>query len=163
MHFIDTDGRKRKSIIIKCAFCDKEVITRLDQPKKFCSKQCTYESRKNRILCICAQCNKSFERAGSRIEKAKHRYFFCSRDCKDKAQRLDGIREIHPAHYGNGRHSYRNKFNKEQLVCSRCGYKEFPVSVEIHHLDKDRANNIKSNLLPLCANCHRAWHHGCWN
>ena len=57
---------------------------------------------------------------------------------------------------------YRNLFTEAELVCSRCGYDEFSCAVEIHHKDKDRTNNDKENLIPLCACCHRGLHNNKW-
>lgn len=58
---------------------------------------------------------------------------------------------------------YRKLFNKTELFCHRCGYKEFDCSVQIHHIDENRKNNDKSNLIPLCANCHMSFHANKWN
>lgn len=58
--------------------------------------------------------------------------------------------------------SYRKQFTDSELKCVRCGYDEFASSVQIHHIDENRANNDRSNLMPLCANCHSALHHNEW-
>jgi predicted HNH restriction endonuclease len=70
-----------------------------------------------------------------------------------------------PPHYGtgDGKNHYREQFSIEEFVCRRCGYKEFSNSVAIHHIDKNRNNNDKSNLIPLCFNCHNALHDKIWN
>lgn len=69
-----------------------------------------------------------------------------------------------PSHYGqgDGEHTYRDQFNEDELVCARCDYDEFICSVEIHHIDGDRTNNAKENLLPLCCCCHSALHKNQW-
>src|SRR4030042_3430174 len=41
--------------------------------------------------------------------------------------------------------------------CSLCGA---PDAHEIHHLDEDRRNNSKENLIRICINCHDKLHHG---
>jgi hypothetical protein len=44
-------------------------------------------------------------------------------------------------------------------VCVRCGFvPECAAQVEVHHRDRDRANNDVSNLMALCANCHTLAH-----
>jgi excisionase family DNA binding protein len=35
--------------------------------------------------------------------------------------------------------------------------------VHIHHIDRDRENNSKENLVLLCANCHYGLHHHLWD
>lgn len=41
--------------------------------------------------------------------------------------------------------------------CEKCKNKfwlDFPISLEIHHIDGDRTNNNVDNLQLLCCNCH---------
>jgi hypothetical protein len=41
--------------------------------------------------------------------------------------------------------------------CESCALKEWlqkPITLEIHHVDGDRTNNVESNLQLLCPNCH---------
>ena len=64
---------------------------------------------------------------------------------------------------------------KQSLSCAKCGYNEFPVALDFHHLDptqKDTtvarmlSNNYQLDKTPqeidkcicLCANCHRVFH-----
>lgn len=69
-----------------------------------------------------------------------------------------------PPHFGTAKVvDYRALFEQKEFVCSRCGYDEFSCSVDIHHIDGNRENNDKSNLIPYCANCHKALHGGKWN
>jgi predicted HNH restriction endonuclease len=45
-------------------------------------------------------------------------------------------------------------------VCERCGF--VPVIVEqldVHHANGQHEDNTPSNLVTLCANCHRLAHH----
>lgn len=44
-------------------------------------------------------------------------------------------------------------------TCQKCGF--VPVDkcqLDIHHLDRNRKNNLPGNLITLCANCHRLEH-----
>ena len=49
-----------------------------------------------------------------------------------------------------------------EQTCVRCGYGEFGNSVHRHHIDEDHENNLPTNILHLCANCHMAYHKGRW-
>ena len=164
IYFVDSDGKKRKGISGKCASCDKEFITRIDQPKNYCSRECARSKQKNNIDCVCSQCGIKFQRPVSKTKCSKSGLYFCSRQCKDKAQRIGGIKEIMPPHYGTGEGewSYREFFKKEEFVCARCEYDEFSCGVSIHHIDHNRRNNDKSNLVPLCMPCHIALHFNFW-
>lgn len=162
-YVITADGKKRKAESYTCENCSKSFTKRKQKGRtpKFCSKEC--QSASHNVECKCCGCGKDFTKRKSTLSKSRSGLYFCSRSCKDKAQKIGGIKEIQPSHYGTAtENNYRQKFDEEELVCSRCGYKEFACSVEIHHIDHNRLNNEKSNLIPLCANCHSAYHHRRW-
>ncbi len=165
--FIDSSGRRRIGTKVLCAHCEKAFMTRLDQPAKFCSRGCCRLASRKRVEVLCAWCGKPFEVAQSKIlgKVTKSGLKFCSHSCHSEASKINGgLKEIYPAHYGTGLNSpsYRRPFEKNELACSRCEYSEFSCGIDIHHIDEDRSNNKKENLLPLCAPCHRALHRGMW-
>jgi hypothetical protein len=43
-------------------------------------------------------------------------------------------------------------------ACMVCGYCEHPEILIIHHIDHDRENNSRDNLLLVCPNCHHLLH-----
>ncbi len=54
---------------------------------------------------------------------------------------------------------YRPWTKHKKDVCEECGFiPKHPRQLDIHHLDKRRRNNKESNLVTLCANCHRLIH-----
>lgn len=169
IEFIDKSGRKRIGVLVECQTCQKQFATRKDQPAKYCSLVCSADARKNGEMCVCGFCKKVFYKTISSKCKSRSGFFFCSRGCKDAAQRIGGIKEIMPPHYGTGKNSeayrklYKRLFAVEKLVCDRCGYSEFECGIDIHHKDKNHLNNSKRNLVPLCSPCHRALHLGLWN
>ncbi len=54
----------------------------------------------------------------------------------------------------------RNRLIREGVkknCCEQCGRSEWlgePIPLELHHLDGDRTNNVLSNIVLLCPNCH---------
>jgi 5-methylcytosine-specific restriction endonuclease McrA len=45
--------------------------------------------------------------------------------------------------------------------CEYCGFvAEHRSQLDVHHLDRNHANNDPTNLMTLCANCHRLEHFG---
>lgn len=46
----------------------------------------------------------------------------------------------------------------ENSICSICNYTF--VKMIIHHIDGDRTNNKKENLIAICNKCHLRIHHG---
>jgi len=154
----DTTGKKRKHVLIKCDNCEKEFW----KPKRFyvkngtncCSRECVTQFRRKGhfVELECAYCGKEFERAKSNLKGSKSGLHFCSRKCKDKAQRIEsGFKEIWPNHFGNG-NGYREKALKEYgKGCEICGWNH---TYDVHHIDGNRENNNINNLIILCPNCH---------
>lgn len=134
---------------------------------KFCSKKCSGKhSHKFRLRvekehnCICAYCNVSFYRTKSKFILSRSGLMFCSRECKDKAQRIGGVKAIHPSHYGEELADYRSAVFKQRgiKVCEKCGWDEHIEILQVHHKDRNRQNNKLENLEILCPNCH-LWDH----
>lgn len=100
------DGRPRKGKTKRCKNCGGDFWTPLHQfdKQKFCSRDCVaaYKSFANTTEVECADCRTKFRKKNSALENSKSGLYFCSRECKDNAQRIGGIAEIMPPHYGNG-------------------------------------------------------------
>ena len=74
--------------------------------------------------------------------------------------------------------------SERKTECGRCGYKEFPSCLDWHHTDRSTKVESVSRMMdlyrvgreftqedilleidkciPLCKNCHMAFHRGCW-
>ncbi len=82
------------------------------------------------------------------------------------AQRIGGIKEIQPSHYGNQLASYRTKaFREKELKCEICGIIDWmgkDIVFDVHHKDGNRCNNNIENLMIICPNCHRQFRFGAW-
>ncbi len=42
--------------------------------------------------------------------------------------------------------------------CFKCGYSKYPNILHGHHINRDRTDNSKDNLRPLCPTCHEEIH-----
>ena len=152
------DGQQRKLYTKHCEVCGtifrvpKHVMAR----RKTCSLKCRGIQTRTRREVTCDLCGKKFESTPSKQSRSK--FNFCSRKCKDYAQSIyggDKFASLRPNHYGIGRTVYRRvAILKYGPKCSRCGYDENRVALQVHHRDKDRSNNKVDNLEVLCANCH---------
>lgn len=171
LYIYEKNGKRRRALEHICQQCGKIFLKRINITKnfKFCSRQCydSFHKSTNKLPnVICANCGKYFYKNNSQKNNSKSGLYFCCRKCKDSAQKIGGIKEIMPPHYGTAQtldpEQYRALFTELEMVCRRCGYKEFKSLVYIHHIDEDRSNNNKSNLIPLCSNCHRALHLKLW-
>jgi HNH endonuclease. len=151
------NGIKRKGILVECKLCGKQFASRKDQIRLFCSPECFHSDKRKRVKVKCAFCQNEFEKKPSQLKfsKCKSGLYFCTRACKDQAQRIGGIEEIMPPHYGqsDGKHLINQLLNEKDVSCIGCGeFKRFLLCV--HHIDGDHNNNVKENLEVVCGNCH---------
>lgn len=157
---------KRNPIKLHCNLhnCDfemsAETALRLDR-KGYSCPECKKSDKKlkKEVQVQCAYCGITFSKSPSSLANSKSGLYFCCREHKDLAQRLEnGFVEIWPDHYqeGNGKTSYRNiAFRNFEHKCCVCGYDEEIGILEVHHKDSNRENNSIENLCILCPNCHR--------
>lgn len=128
---------------------------------KFCSRSCSSQHRADHLEkhppnVSCANCGKEFYRTVSQVKKSKSGLFFCGRTCKDRSQRIGGIKEIMPDHYGQGASHYRNICKAHHdMICVVCGEDKI---VAVHHYDKNHDNDDPKNLVPLCPTHHKYVH-----
>lgn len=157
---------------INCLNCGKEAnIENKEIARgfgKFCNRKCsaTYNANhrpKPEPNVSCAHCGVKFYVNDSKKKNSKSGLYFCCRAHKDVAQRIGGIKEIMPPHYGigTGEHRYREiAFAAKPKKCERCGYDKHEAGIVVHHKDRNRENNDISNLEVLCAICHNIEHWG---
>ena len=128
-----------------CPYCQEE-----DKNNKY---------NQNRITVKCAYCNKEFIKKNSSLKNSKSGLFFCCREHKDLAQKInagESFKSIRPTHYKNGIGTYReNAFFEYPHQCAVCSWKEDEDVLEVHHIDENRENNNISNLIILCPICHK--------
>lgn len=155
-----------------CGVKFEALLTELKRGNaKFCKLKCFHDYRKSlpkrpkKANVKCAFCGISFWKRPCAIKTSKNKIFFCCREHKDKAQRIEyGLIEIHPPHYNNNNVTYRKKaFRNYDKCCARCGYNEHTFILEVHHVNKDRSDNDLENLEILCPNCHALEHRGIGN
>jgi len=159
-------------VIKNCLNCHQDFNADLREVKrqnaKFCSRRCSrihYNNNRTPLLpnVTCAHCNIMFYKNISKQKKSKSGLYFCSRAHKDASQKIGGIKEIMPPHYGNGvgLHDYRRiAFLTKPKRCERCSYDINPAAIIVHHKDRNRENYDITNLEVLCANCHFIEHYG---
>jgi 5-methylcytosine-specific restriction endonuclease McrA len=135
--------------------------------RKFCGMECRikYNSRTGtegrRQLFSCAICGKEIIRTLSRVRTCDSKVFFCSSSCAGVARRIGtGLEDMQLSHYNMGKGTYRERALRNlKPVCARCGYNKYESVLEVHHIDRNRTNNVVDNLEILCPTCHREDHY----
>jgi 5-methylcytosine-specific restriction endonuclease McrA len=113
-----------------------------------------------------------FYEEGCSVSKLKD-LFFCDRKAITNRLQQSKTPVRHQSHYlRNNKHAAGEKnhrwsggtdqYWKRVLVeergnfCEVCGYS---IVIQVHHIDEDRKNNTRENLVLVCPNCHFANHH----
>ena len=65
-----------------CSRCGKEFFSRAANKREYCSAECGYEDKKNRVMATCKVCGKEFEAMARDVGLG--RSFLCSKDCSGK-------------------------------------------------------------------------------
>lgn len=156
----DKGKRSRLLYLIKCQVCSTEIWVpkHLLNKRKFCSTECVQNTARTKVVVLCDGCQEPVERSLGRLihpTRAKSGYIFCTQKCKSQSQRVGGIKEIQPSHYGTGLTKYRRvALARLKNECSRCEYREHTAMLDVHHIDGNRSNNQLHNLEILCVWCH---------
>jgi len=153
------DGIRRTLWAKKCEVCPKTfwVPKHRWEGRKTCSVACDGKRQSRRVVVECRECGEKVEKKASRLKQSKSGVYFCSRACKDLAQRIGGVAAIQPPHYSSGGTANacrRRAFRLFEKKCMRCGYDEDRRMLDVHHRDGNRENNATENLEVLCVWCH---------
>jgi hypothetical protein len=152
-----------------CIHCNKPITNNNRSGAKYCSRECfLLEIAKNKITkksnSHCAWCSTPMWRKQRDLQQSVLKHgkiiLFCNRQCFYFARRLNGIKEIHPAHFGTSiKFDYRSlAFKNYEKRCVRCGYDHNQLALDVHHKDNNHSNNNVLNLEILCCNCHMIEH-----
>ena len=155
-HSVITLRCKKHNFVFNTAY---ENVRRVGRPHLVCPHCKEEERKKEQISVICEYCGKSFRIQKSKYITSETKKFFCSRECKDKAQSIDSGEQfdfLRPDHYKDGKYYYRNRaLRKYGEKCECCGYNEDIDFLEVHHIDENRENNSIENLIVLCPLCRK--------
>jgi hypothetical protein len=128
---------------------------------KYCSSGCLHESMCTGRHVSCVTCSKKIYRTPKHFVSPKSNNFFCSKSCFAVWKNKNLFVGERHANWKGGENTYRTIMKRSGIVpkCSNCGISDKRVLV-VHHRDRDRFNNIISNLKWLCRNCHYIEHEG---
>jgi len=151
-------SRKQTTQSFQCDYCGKFFSKRTSEVRgknKFCSVKCSHDSLTDNNFYVedtCDYCGKNFRQYKKSYQKSKQH--FCTSECYWNFIKVD-------KRFGN---VYRRiaLTNIKEPKCEICGWSNgIDDCLDIHHIDENRKNNTKENLIILCPNCHsvvtRGW------
>ena len=150
-----------------CIVCGKRFLPIFIQRAKegwgkYCSMACYTKARASDTKIKCSYCGKEFIRKRYLLNKRKVKNYYCSTDCRNKANR--------GKNYDPKRIDYRDgQFNKlakklrnEATECFDC--KKRAEIYRVHHkippwlFDNRKEAHERNNLVVLCDKCHKKRH-----
>ncbi len=140
-------------MIKKCPKCDKEH----DKPGLFCSRSCANSrtfSEEAKIKKSTA--NKKFYQSLSEDEKDKihKRLLLLSLNKQGYQLELLMSKDFDTLAYQSKR---KRVLIEQDFKCNTCHIDTWfgkPLTLELEHIDGNHHNNVRSNLIALCPNCH---------
>ena len=148
---------------VGCKRCNIEFYAKPRHLKrgwgKYCSQKCQFEAQKNGILIGCSECKKLVYRTPRHFKHSKSGNFFCSKSCLAIWKNKHVIFGEQHGKWKHGENAYRNIMLRAKIkpICVDCGIKDFRILL-VHHIDRNRKNNVIENLKWLCHNCHHLEH-----
>ena len=96
------------------------------------------------------------EKEGAPSEPPRPSCIYCGKPADHKYRLKDGTIRYDKSCTRCKRRPYM-RYRKR--YCELCGFIPWTMAqLEVHHIDEDRTNNNRENLVTLCANCHRYVH-----
>lgn len=155
-------ARQKKTAIKKtCPVCNEIFERQPSYRAKHCSIQCFNRrgQRKPDMDRLCEYCAKPYKRMAGQIKRR-----FCSRHCAtmhlfgEKQLKLKITKRTN-LRAGNSIVKATLEYKKAFPWCQRCGWKEEPAILHVHHKDRNRFNKAPSNFETLCPTCHVLEHY----
>ncbi len=161
-------GGPKMGVKKNCLCCGKEMYiykSRVNK-QKYCNKECFDTHQTLRRVVNCNNCNCKIERRPSLIKINKNNYcsIECHKDYKTKNARSIKEQRLISANHrrlrvgGSQATARKLAFAMKPNECEICGYKKYSFCLDLHHKDKNPANNNIDNLAILCCICHRKLH-----
>ena len=138
----------------KCSICGTQIYRRpselnANDGRAYCSQVCYGVSCRREKPC--AMCGKLIL---SGLRKKT-----CSRSCANKYREGIQYKINRPRDIVHSQHALKLRLIRERgKKCERCGYERFEI-LQVHHKNRERADNRILNLELICPNCHCEEHY----
>lgn len=148
-----------------CPVCNKEFIKR-NKTTKYCSNQCRSQAQRKRFVLQCDVCGKEFERHKCHIKENN----FCSRECYAEWEKQNCVGEKSPRYKGGIYHSTlgytflrqpdKTYKAEHRIVAEKIIGRKLQENEVVHHIDGNKQNNSKENLVVITRGEHAKIHRG---
>lgn len=152
----DTLGVSYRPILERIKKIGIFVKRKNDKNKEKYNKNHTRESIEKGIRTIKKQYENGRIPWNKGIKEHEHPSVFKQGESLRKNHHNGGENEKNPRWKNGCSQEYCYKVMEKEIKCEICGSER----EEIHHIDKNRKNNKRENLLSVCINCHKKIHHG---
>jgi hypothetical protein len=163
------------AILLTCQNCNDQF--RVDKNRqfkaKFCCRECSDKSPRERNYTRCRECGTLFPMKKSQEDRSKVWGVFCSKDCNTKFRSRMSLGENNPNYKGRNYDydgyrlsppsvSLKLGFGRVKqhiaTALTEFGVKKFPKGIQVHHKDCNILNNEPWNLSCMTDSDHR-WIH----
>ena len=174
--------KQTKLVKKKCPICQKvffkECGYKTLSNKKYCSKDCWYEAKKQRDRKwwsenkkeIANKRRKQYKEDPEKYRKQKREDYL--KHIEKRKARVKEFKKEFPQKVNAWNKIYKDKirhgglkkttFERDGYICQLCGSSQ---KLQIHHLDglgtnvpKEKRNNVLDNLITVCCSCHTTIH-----
>lgn len=159
----------QEKLVTICKVCGNSFKHLPNVKRIFCSSKCKVEFYRGRHLkdgvtteINCKQCGVKLTIRSTRLKRNYKNGIFCSKSCSGEYRKG----KLNPAWLGGvSFFPYPETFNndlkykirsRDNFKCNLCGIPEveYCKSLDVHHIDYNKANCSENNLISLCNICH---------
>jgi len=154
-----------------CPQCNQPFVPvdeRPNRPRKYCSRKCRDDARRNQVALTCVQCGKNFRRKAYLEDWSTERGPFCGFECYGQWQKENTQGEANPNFVPKSNAQAAGQWERNRIRvlerdhrrCVLCGETEKRLCV--HHIvewEPGQENpHALDNLETLCISCHLRLH-----
>lgn len=142
-----------------CIYCGQEITWQTWYYGNKACKSCSAKIQFNKKHCYCVDCDKEIRCDNRRCRKCMGKIYSIERKEKGNPNWQNGISfELYTQEFNN---ELKEKIRqRDNYTCQLCGKTQKQESktrnrkLSVHHIDYDKENCDKSNLITLCSSCN---------
>ena len=160
--FLKMSHKKCERQTVFCKSCGFEIKQNPNETISTHNKRvyCSYSCQIKKVIKKCKMCSCEYKVHNFRKDKSS----FCSDKCKGNYYSFHNVGENSSRWLGGKSfEDYDIKFNqklrneirkRDNFTCCICGLVSIKPALDVHHIDYNKKNSSKENLISLCHSCH---------